>query len=124
MGSNLWKDMPCAICLSPYRGCRHWPNFPEPKPSDEALAEIYKRWKHPPTAEKPKPALRVSRPVIERAPRPEKSDPGREPLYLPLGIREWYEALGRRGGASRSERKQEAARLNGKQGGRPRSSHM
>jgi hypothetical protein len=38
-----------------------------------------------------------------------------------FGTRAWMRELGRRGGSSKSLRKREAARRNGKKGGRPRS---
>lgn len=108
MGS--WKDMTCGICLCPYARCGHWPSYPSPKPADEELSKLYHAWKHPVTAEKPKPA-RVARVVAPRVPRPPRPV---NPLNLDPSVHAWLSALGQRGGRSRSERKVAASRTNGK----------
>jgi acyl-CoA thioesterase len=105
-----WKDIVCSICLSPYRNCGHWPGYPQKRPSPEELEKIYHQWKHPVTAEKPKPA-RVARVVEPRVPRPPRPV---NPLNLAPSVHAWLSALGQRGGASRSERKVAASRANGK----------
>ena len=59
---------------------------------------------------KPRSAPRASRPIVE--------------FPIPSLPHRYFQALGQRGGRSRSERKQTASRLNGQRGGRPvRESH-
>jgi len=98
------KSDVCRWCLTlSYENCGwrdHWRLITEEY--EKSLA----RWRQMAAerrVEKPRP--RASRPIL---------------LVLPPGVREWLAELGRRGGSSRSERKQAASRLNGQRGGRPR----
>lgn len=103
----------CPWCLSPSfatefcRDLNHWELVNQQYLRDLSIWEqTHGR------AKKPEPR--------KSAATPQRPDPGREPIFLPPGIRDWYASLGRRGGSSTSERKQAAARANGQRGGRPR----
>jgi hypothetical protein len=105
----------CQWCLScPYGSCfmGHW------QMRQREYQEERKRWEErralrPAETSKPEPESNVA----AEAPRAPRLATGVE---LPRGVREYLASLGRRGGSSRSERKQAASRRNGHLAGQRR----